>query len=42
MNPESTKAPMGAAGSPGVAAVLPTAEQMQALADQRKTFGESG
>jgi hypothetical protein len=36
MNQESTKAPIGAAGSPGV--VLPTAEQMQALADQLKTL----
>ena len=30
--------PAGAAESPGVAAVLPTGEQMQALADQLKTL----
>lgn len=38
MNQESTKAPIGAAGSPSVAGVVPTAEQMQALADQLKTW----
>ena len=41
MNQESTKAPIGAAGSPGVAAVLPTAEQTQAVADQLKTLAKA-
>lgn len=38
MNQESTKAPIGAAGSPSVAEVVPTAEPMQALADHLKTL----
>lgn len=38
MNQESTKAPIGAAGSPSVADVVPTAEPMQALGDHLKTL----
>lgn len=38
MNPGPPKPPSGAAGTPGVAALIPTPEQMQALADQLKTL----